>query len=325
MIEHNPRFVDKKLPFLKRLVSKMNMMWLDFRDYMLDIAFLRGEHFSFKTAYFVKRNHHKFSHIMHHIWIELKKVGYGFKLLNDDFKFYVRLQKHKIDYKYDKPSYKENVKLSQVKSDFIKFIPFSIFIIVPGAELLLPAWLVVFPNSIPSQFLSDDARYKQFKQMTERRNAAAEKLLYILPKYLYGLEKDQSVEADDKEKVRQLKHILRSENLLPTDLLQFRQLFQKYAQFKYFGPPTLLHIAHFMSLEPVTGLNTLNNLLRVFKVKIPLDAPIIRIFTKMIMTRSLNAYFNRLRQEDELMSFDHVEKFSEEELNFICFRRGIEI
>jgi len=83
-------------------------------------------------------------------------------MLWKDFKFYFRLLKRKIDYKYDKESFKENVKLKQVRSDFFKFIPFSLFIIIPGAELLLPAWLVVFPNSIPSQFLSNDARSKQF-------------------------------------------------------------------------------------------------------------------------------------------------------------------
>lgn len=74
--------------------------------------------------------------------------------------FYMRFWKRRYDIKYDKELYHEQVKLKQVKSDFIKFIPFSIFIIVPGAELLLPAWLVVFPNSIPSQFLSEEARYK---------------------------------------------------------------------------------------------------------------------------------------------------------------------
>ena len=67
-----------------------------------------------------------------------------------------------------------------------------------------------------------------------------------------------------------------------------------------------------MGLNPVTGLNTLNNILRVFKVKIPLDAPVIKYLTQMIMTRELNLYFNRLRKEDELMSFEHVEKFDEE-------------
>lgn len=29
-------------------------------------------------------------------------------------------------------------------------IPFSFFIVVPGAEALLPAYLKIFPNSLPS-------------------------------------------------------------------------------------------------------------------------------------------------------------------------------
>jgi hypothetical protein len=75
--------------------------------------------------------------------------------------------------------------------------------------------------------------------MTERRTNAAEKLLYILPKYLYSLEKDESVDKEDREAIKKLKHILRSENVLPTDLLQFRHLFTRYAQFKYFSPSSL--------------------------------------------------------------------------------------
>lgn len=154
---------------------------------------------------------------------------------------------------------------------------------------------------------------------------AAEKLLYILPKYLYSLEKDESVDKEDRELIKQLKHTLRQENMLPTDLLQYRHLFTKYAQFKYFSPNQLQHIAHFMGLNPVTGVNTLNNLLRIFKAKIPIEGPGIKYLTKAIMVRELNLYFNRLRKEDELMSFEQVEKFNEDELNFICYRRGIEI
>ena len=101
--------------------------------------------------------------------------------------------------------------------------------------------------------------------MTERRNIAAEKLLYILPKYLYSLEKDSNVAESDRIKIKKLKTMLRSEHSLPTDLLQYRDLFQRYAAFKYFDTNTLLHIAHFTGLNPVTGLNTINNILRIFK------------------------------------------------------------
>ena len=80
-----------------------------------------------------------------------------------------------------------------------------------------------------------------------------------------------------------------------------------------------------MSLNPVTGINTLNNLLKPLKTKIPIDAPGVRYLTKMIITRELNLYFKNLRDEDVLMSFEQVDKMTDEELNFICYRRGIEI
>jgi hypothetical protein len=92
--------VDKSLPFKKRFVQKTKLMSLDFVDYAADIVTLRAEKFCFKTADFVKRNYHKFANVMHHIWIELVKVGIGFRLLNEDFKFFIRLQKGKFDYKY---------------------------------------------------------------------------------------------------------------------------------------------------------------------------------------------------------------------------------
>lgn len=79
-----------------------------------------------------------------------------------------------------------------------------------------------------------------------------------------------------------------------------------------------------MSLSPVTGLNTVNNILRIFKVKIEIEAPVIKYLTKIILTRELNLYFSKVRSEDELMSFEQVEKFTEEELITSCVRRGIE-
>lgn len=80
-----------------------------------------------------------------------------------------------------------------------------------------------------------------------------------------------------------------------------------------------------MSLNPVTGLNSINNALKLFKTKIPIDAPIIKIFTNMILTRELNLYFQKLRREDTIISYEGLEKLSDEELNITCYRRGIEI
>lgn len=118
---------------------------------------------------------------------------------------------------------------------------------------------------------------------------------------------------------------MRKENVLPTDLLQYRDIFQKYGDFYHYTPTTLLHIAHFMSLDPVTGLNTINNILRIFKIKIPLEGRFVKSFTRMILTRELNLYFSKIRKEDTLISFERLEKFTDEELNTACYHRGIEI
>lgn len=52
------------------------------------------------------------------------------------------------------------IKLSNSRSDIIKFIPFILLCIIPGTCLLLPIFLVLFPNMLPSSF-----------ETTEQRNA----------------------------------------------------------------------------------------------------------------------------------------------------------
>jgi len=64
----------------------------------------------------------------------------------------------------------------------IKFIPFSFFLVVPLSEFILPAYLIVFPNSIPSQFLGDDKKTKKFKEQLAARDIAAERLTFHIPR-----------------------------------------------------------------------------------------------------------------------------------------------
>lgn len=43
----------------------------------------------------------------------------------------------------------------RILKDAFKFIPFSLFLIIPGLEVLLPLYLSLFPNSIPTQYIFD--------------------------------------------------------------------------------------------------------------------------------------------------------------------------
>ena len=119
--------------------------------------------------------------------------------------------------------------------------------------------------------------------------------------------------------------MLKTGKFLPTDLLEYRNLFNRYAQFGMFKTKSLMHMAHFMSISPVTGLNTINNILGLFKVQIPVDAPIIHRVTQMIVARELSMYFSRLRKEDLLLDMEDIDNYSQEQLSQVCFQRGIYI
>ena len=85
-----------------------------------------------------------------------------------------------------------------------------------------------------------------------------------------------------------------------------------------------------MSLEPVTGFNIINNILGIFskvgiRIQIPIDAPGLNVISRMILARELNMYFQRIRREDEALNIHKLHEYNEEQIDAICFKRGIEI
>ena len=149
--------------------------------------------------------------------------------------------------------------------------------------------------------------------------------MYILPSYFAKLVRDEAVDKKDIPELAALVAILRKEDALPTDFLQYRNLFRKYANFRNFDTKTLMNMAHFMSISPVTGLNTINNIIKLSGKQIPVDGHIIKNFTKLIVARELNMLFKQIRKEDLILGFESLESFNDEELDKICFRRGINI
>jgi len=59
----------------------------------------------------------------------------------------------------------EIAKRRRIIEDLLKFIPYSLIIIIPAAEIFLPAILWLFPNAIPSFYLFDTTYDKKIKQL----------------------------------------------------------------------------------------------------------------------------------------------------------------
>jgi hypothetical protein len=106
-----------------------------------------------KTSGFLKRRI-KNAEVLLWVWDMIKHgvhvTVHGLSELYSDGKWVIGVKKERFSSKYGEVSYKKMQKTQRVRKDYIKFIPFSFFIILPGGEALLPAWLLVFPNSIPS-------------------------------------------------------------------------------------------------------------------------------------------------------------------------------
>lgn len=116
------------------------------------IGQLDSKYLEERTAHFLINNTRRIKRGVGFLGHEAWKVFNSMRMLKNDIKFSIKARRGKE--KYSVASIGTQKKLQQVQRDVYKFIPFSIFIIIPGLEVLLPAWLVIFPNAIPSQFKS---------------------------------------------------------------------------------------------------------------------------------------------------------------------------
>ena len=81
---------------------------------------------------------------------------HGFRLLVLDIRVAFRLllkttQGHTL-------TRRENKQFKRTVADMFRIVPFSVFIIIPFMELLLPVYIYLFPNALPSTFQSTTSK-----------------------------------------------------------------------------------------------------------------------------------------------------------------------
>lgn len=86
------------------------------------------------------------------IWDEIVHYYHGFRLLFIDVKISYRLIMKVLN--GEDLTRREHKQLVRTVADMFRLLPFSVFIIVPFMEFLLPVFLKLFPNMLPSTFQS---------------------------------------------------------------------------------------------------------------------------------------------------------------------------
>ena len=99
------------------------------------------------------------------IWAVVKKEAQhywsGTKLLGKEIRISARIQGRLLAGK--KLTRREHRQLKRTTQDLLRLIPFSVFLIVPFMELLLPVALKLFPNMLPSTF---EDKFKEVRRHT---------------------------------------------------------------------------------------------------------------------------------------------------------------
>ena len=105
------------------------------------------------------------------IWQKVKKEANhywdGTKLLGKEIRISFRLAlKMAAGYELSR---RESRQLKRTTQDLIRLVPFSVFVIVPFAELLLPVALKLFPNMLPSTYEGETAREAKRAALSKTR------------------------------------------------------------------------------------------------------------------------------------------------------------
>ena len=159
----------------------------------------------------------------------------------------------------------------RISKDLFKFAPYSVFLIVPFAELFLPIYMILFPNSLPTQFMFDTQVGKKTSELVTAQQDAYRKIIPILPTFanVIGLDPLKFVTSiqdmlgrEGKEKDRLFYKISDFESKINQFVKAYPNMSQnekKYHSLDSMSAFDLEQTAKLLTLDYIPGCNILNN------------------------------------------------------------------
>lgn len=228
------------------------------------------------------------------IWAELVHYYHGFRLLFIDINVCRKYLWQIL--KGEQLSRREHRLLIRTTSDLFRLLPFSVFIIVPFMELLLPLAIKLFPGMLPSTFQSASDRDNKLKQNL--------KMKIEMAKFLQQTLDDMTVQSKDhrsqsaKEFSEFFKRLRTSGGFATNEeIMKFSKLFEDEITLDS------LNRAQLLALCRVLEANTIgtSNLLR---------------FQLRLKIRSLIA-------DDRMIQKEGINSLNYQELQAACRARGM--
>ena len=231
------------------------------------------------------------------IWQKVKKEARhywdGSKLLATEVRISWRLAL-KMAAGYDLTR-RENKQLRRTVQDLGRLVPFSVFIIVPLGEALLPLALKLFPNMLPSTFEGQKSKDAKAKILRSTRKEVSGFLRQTLKES--GLPLSQA--TAQKEEFANFFRKVRSTGETPThqDVIKVCKVFRDDMTLDNLSRPQLVSMCKYMNL------NTFG--------------------TDMMLRYQVRHRMRQIKRDDKAISFEGVDSLTVLELQMACAARGI--
>lgn len=228
----------------------------------------------------------------------------------------------------------------QISKDLVKFIPYTFFIVVPGAEFLIPPYLMMFPNSTPTQFIKANSLGDRKKVLAEKQSEGYNLFVKTLPRFGNVLGIDpvklfeylsylQSSEGREKERliyraqdfetrVREFledprrKQLERDLDLSKLTSYELEQLC-KFFYFEYIPGTNLINLALGILKLPLWVMKHITKYYKqpnynrfinnpFYKFKFTLDNGPLQYIKKYLLLWQLRLHIKQLRKQDRVLS-----------------------
>ena len=192
-------------------------------------------------------------------------------------------------------SRRENRQLQRTTQDLGRLVPFSVFVIVPFAELLLPVALKVFPNMLPSTYEGQKSKDTKAKNLRSTRNQVSSFLRETLKET--GL--PVSAVNAQKEEFAEFFRKVRATGESPTqaDVVKVCKIFKDDLTLDNLSRPQLVGMTKYMNLNAFG--------------------------TDMMLRYQIRHRMRQIKRDDRAISFEGVDSLSVPELQMACASRGL--
>ncbi|XP_009976029.1 PREDICTED: LETM1 domain-containing protein LETM2, mitochondrial [Tauraco erythrolophus] len=192
-------------------------------------------------------------------------------------------------------SRRERRRLLRTCADLFRLVPFLVFVIVPFMEFLLPVFLKLFPEMLPSTFETES---KKEEKQKKKLNAKLE-LAKFLRETIAEMAKRNKADTGQGKQFSSYVHQIRHTGHQPStqEIVRFSKLFEDELTLEHLERPQLVALCKLLELQPIGT----NNLLR---------------FQLLLRLRTI-------RTDDEMIAKEGVSGLSVSELQSACRARGM--